>query len=202
MPLPDFRRWPSIQRLSSETAILTEKIDGSCGVIFVPDEPDKPVLAGSRERWLTTEDGQPPDKKSDNFGFGGWVYDRRESLRRLGPGYHYGEFHGAGIQRKYDLKVKRWASFEYWRTDIDIPDVCVVPILYTGEPSDAVYSAAIENLIAGGSHMYPGFMKPEGIVITFKNAKGRFKKLCENDRIHKSQQAALGPLAWKGGADE
>lgn len=188
MPLPDFAKWPSIQRLSSETCYITEKIDGTNGVIFVPDDPTQPVLAGSRERWLTQESGEPPDKRSDNFGFGVWVHERRDSLRMLGPGYHYGEFHGAGIQRKYGQATKRWASFEYWRIDIAIPDVCVVPVLYTGEPTEGIISGTLANLIEKGSILYPGFMKPEGIVISYKNMKSaRFKKLCENDRIHKSQ---------------
>ena len=194
MTLPEFAKWPSIQRLSSETVFLTEKIDGSNGIIYVPEDPALPVLAGSRERWLSNEDGTPPEKKNDNFGFGAWVYDRRESLRQLGPGYHYGEFHGAGIQRRYDLKNKRWASFEYWRDDIAIPDVCVVPVLFTGEPTILLFDACIQRLIDEGSVLYPGFMKPEGIVITFKNMKRcSFKKLCENDKIHKSQQPDVDP---------
>ena len=123
---------PSIQRFSSETAYVTEKIDGTNGVIYVPKDPALPVLAGSRERWLTHADGEPPTKQEDNFGFGVWVHERREELRRLGPGYHYGEFHGAGIQRNYDLPDKRWASFEYWRKDLNITGVCVVPVLYEG----------------------------------------------------------------------
>ena len=189
MTFPDFAKWPSIQRLSSEICWLTEKIDGTNGVIFVPDDPSKPVLAGSRERWLSNEDGTPPEKGRDNFGFGAWVYERRENLRRLGPGFHYGEFHGAGIQRKYDLKDKRWASFEYWRDDIQIPDVCVVPVLYTGEPYEGIIKDTVDALIADGSRLYPGFMKPEGVVVTYKNMNTcKFKRLCENDKIHKFQQ--------------
>jgi hypothetical protein len=188
MNLPIFQKWPSIQRLSSETVFLTEKIDGTNGVIYVPEEPDMPVLAGSRERWLTNADGTPPEKNRDNYGFGAWVHERAESLRRLGPGYHYGEFHGKGIQRHYDLPDKRWSSFEYWRDDIQIPDVCVVPVLYTGEPANSVWDTLIDELRANGSVLYPGFMKPEGVVITFKNMnKAKFKKLCENDKIHKGQ---------------
>jgi hypothetical protein len=187
--LPDFRKWPSIQRLSSEVCYITEKIDGTNGVIYVPSEPDKPVLAGSRERWLTKDDGTPPEKAADNFGFAAWVYERRDSLRRLGEGYHYGEFHGDGIQRRYGLKNKRWASFAYWRTDIDIPDVCVVPILYQGEPTEGIIGAMVDKLRIGGSVLYPGFMQPEGVVVTYKNMNTcKFKKLCENDRIPKRAQ--------------
>jgi len=186
--LPDFKKYPSIQRLSSEICTILEKIDGTNGIIFVPDDPDKPILAGSRERWLTQEDGQPAEKGKDNFGFSAWVYDRRERLRKLGPGYHYGEFYGAGIQRKYGLGGKRWASFEYWRDDIKIEDVDVVPVLYTGEPTDGIITETLNKLIETGSVLVPGWMKPEGIVITYKNMRSaKFKKLCENDKIHKSQ---------------
>lgn len=185
---PEFKKWPSIVRLSSEVCFITEKIDGTNGVIFVPDDSSQPVLAGSRERWVTQADGVA--LRDDNFGFGRWVQERADALRRLGPGFHYGEFHGAGIQRKYGLPDKRWASFEYWRDDIQIPDVCVVPILYAGEPVEGIFQQTLDALIAAGSRLYPGFMKPEGIVITYKNMREtRFKKLCENDRIHKSQQA-------------
>lgn len=189
MTYPDFAKWPSIQRLSSETCWITEKIDGTNGVIYIPENPDKPILAGSRERWLSNEDGTPPDKGKDNFGFGAWVYERRDSLRQLGPGMHYGEFHGAGIQRKYGLKEKRFASFEYWRDEIQIPDVCVVPILYTGEPTEGIIDATVAKLKEHGSYLYPGFMNPEGVVVTYKNMKScKWKRLCENDKIHKWQQ--------------
>jgi hypothetical protein len=193
---PDFKKWPSIQRLSSETCFITEKIDGTNGVIFVPDTPDKPVLAGSRERWLSNDDGTPPEKAKDNFGFGAWVYERAESLRMLGPGYHYGEFHGKGIQRQYGLKDRRWASFDYWRTDIQIEGVCVVPLLYEGEPNTdqgkTQWDLAVETLRDKGSILYNGFMKPEGVVITFKNMRSaKFKRLCENDKLHKHQQGDM-----------
>jgi hypothetical protein len=189
--LPEFAKWPSIQRLSSEICWITEKIDGTNGVIYVPDDASSPIIAGSRERWLSNEDGTPPIKGQDNYGFAAWVYDRRESLRRLGPGTHYGEFHGAGIQRKYCLPDKRFASFEYWRSDIAIPGVCVVPILYTGEPYEGVIKNTVDALIDGGSRLYPGFMKPEGVVVTYKNMNHcKFKRLCENDKIHKRQLAA------------
>jgi hypothetical protein len=194
--LPEFAKWPSIQRLSSEICYITEKIDGTNGVIHVSD--DGIVLSGSRERWLSKEDGTPCDKESDNFGFSQWVYDRRHDLVRLGVGYHYGEFHGAGIQRNYGLTDKRWACFEYWRDDIKIPDVCVVPILHQGSPDCTLdgtpcqwWDIWVAKLRGEGSVLYPGFMKPEGVVITFKEMKScKFKRLCENDKIRKLQRSA------------
>lgn len=187
---PEFAKWPSIQRLSSEVCYITEKIDGTNGIIYVTD--DGLVLAGSRERWLTNEDGTPCDKKADNFGFSQWVYDRRAALVRLGPGYHYGEFHGAGIQRGYGLKNRQWASFAYYRDDMNgiHEDVKCVPILYQGEPTVSIIDETVEKLKQSGSVLHPGFMVPEGVVIAFKNMKTcKFKRLCEKDRIHKWQHS-------------
>ena len=37
--------------------------------------------------------------------------------------------------------------------------------------------------------LYPGFMKPEGVVITFDQMRtAKFKRMCENDKIRKWQQ--------------
>jgi hypothetical protein len=176
--IPEFAKWPSIQRLSSETLFITEKIDGTCGVIHIAEDGE--LTPGSRERWLLP--GQ-----SDNFGFGEWCRQYADELRKLGPGYHYGEWHGAGIQRKYGQPIKRFASFEFWRDDL--PGLITkVPLLYEGPYTPTIFDETIEKLIKGGSVLYPGFMKPEGIVISFKNVRSaKFKKLCENDLIHKSQ---------------
>lgn len=189
MSMPDFKKWPSIMRLSSEVCYITEKIDGTNAVIHVAD--DGIVLAGSRERWLSNDDGTPPEKNKDNFGFGQWVYERRSDLVKLGPGTHYGEFHGKGIQRQYGLADRRFASFEYWRNDIAIDGVCVVPILLTCEPIGDPWDAVVETLKRNGSALYHGFMNPEGVVITFKEMKSaKFKRLCDKDRLHKYQQVA------------
>lgn len=174
-------------RLSNEICYITEKIDGTNGVIFVPDYPAAPVHAGSRERWLTDETGGV-DPKKDNFGFGVWVQNNSEELRKLGPGYHYGEWFGSKIQRGYGMTERKFASFEHWRDDL-IPLVTKVPVLYTGEPTATIYDEMIEMLKRCGSTLVPGFMKPEGIVITYKGMHmTRFKKLCENDKLHKFQQ--------------
>jgi hypothetical protein len=188
MPLPDHIKWPSIQRLSSETVYVTEKIDGSNAQIYVGE--DGFVAAGSRNRWLTHEDGTPPAPKEDNHGFGAWVHNHLDECKTLGPGTHYGEWHGIGIQRGYGLTDKRFASFEYWREDLAPPFV-KVPLLYTGKWYPTLPEDMIALLLREGSKLYPGFMKPEGIVITYKNmTRAKFKKLCENDELHKSQQEA------------
>ena len=78
----DYPKFPKIPRLSRD-CILTEKIDGTNGLILVPEAASVPVQAGSRNRWI--EPG-----KQDNYGFAGWVALHAEELRELGPGLHYG----------------------------------------------------------------------------------------------------------------
>ena len=75
-----FQSFPKIPRLSRDV-ILTEKIDGTCGVIAI--SPDGQFCVGSKNRWLSDH--------ADNFGFWHWAQANREELLRLGPGYHYGE---------------------------------------------------------------------------------------------------------------
>jgi len=171
-------KYPSIQRLSSETVIITEKIDGSNACIFVGD--DGQVLVGSRNQWLT--------EKDHNFNLWHYVQDNMGRFAHMGPGYHYGEWYGAKIQRGYGLTEKRFVSFEWWRDDLEF---MTVPVLYEGEYRPDLFDHAIEQLSTFGSKLVSGFMKPEGIVIQFKsNAfKGaKFKKFCENDRVPKSKQ--------------
>ncbi len=173
-------KWPSIQRLSSETVTITEKIDGTNAVIHV--DADKAVIAGSRERWITPE--------ADNFGFALWVHENASELWKLGPGYHYGEWFGSGIQRGYGLTEKRFASFEWWREDL-IPLVTKVPVLYTGEYAEGLFERIVGSLAIEGSRIAPGFMDPEGIVIQFRSENAReakFKKFCKNDLVPKSKQ--------------
>jgi hypothetical protein len=68
------------------------------------------VSAGSRNRWLQ------PGKTSDNYGFAAWVAANAEALvALLGPGRHFGEWWGGGIQRKYGLGAKRFSLFNVSR---------------------------------------------------------------------------------------
>ena len=61
---------------------------------------DGQIHFGSRTRWITAED--------DNCGFARWGMEHREELLRLGEGRHFGEWWGAGIQRKYGVADKRF----------------------------------------------------------------------------------------------
>src|SRR5687768_207065 len=87
---PPFQPFPKIARFSREI-VITEKIDGTNAQVFIDESGN--VIAGSRSRWITPQD--------DNFGFAKWVAENRIDLLGLGPGRHYGEWWGLGVQRGY-----------------------------------------------------------------------------------------------------
>ena len=117
----DFVPFNKIYRLNREV-IVTEKLDGTNASICVGE--DGSIRAGSRTRWISTED--------DNHGFARWVSEHVEELQRLGPGTHYGEWWGRGIQRGYGLDHKRFSLFNVsrWSDEAVRPTCCsVVPVL-------------------------------------------------------------------------
>ena len=182
---PEFREWPSIARLSRDI-IVTEKIDGTSSQIHITDLGN--VYAGSRTRWITPQD--------DNFGFAKWVEVNAEGLRtELGPGTHFGEWYGQGIQRNYGLKEKRFALFNTTRWK-DAPRlICdVVPVLYEGPFDTVVIDQLLDSLAALGSFITPGF-KAEGIVVFHTKANVMFKKTLDHNDLHKSSIKPLDPRA-------
>ena len=96
---PPFVAFDKIPRLR-RNVIVSEKIDGTNAIVWI-GEDFTTIRAGSRSRWITPED--------DNYGFARWVAANRDELLKLGPGYHYGEWWGAGIQRRYGLDHKRFS---------------------------------------------------------------------------------------------
>lgn len=169
----EFRPFGKIPRLSREV-IVTEKIDGTNGSIVI--SPDgKTIQAGSRNRFITTD--------NDNFGFAKWVEKNKEELLTLGPGHHYGEWWGQGIQRGYELQERRFSLFNTIRWTVDkLPPCCnVVPVLYKGIFNTTDIDSVLWNLENNGSKAKPGFMKPEGIVIYHVAANVLFKKTLDKD---------------------
>lgn len=186
----EFRGFSKIPRLSREM-IITEKIDGTNGIIAIDENGTFAI--GSRKQWLCIVESDGEVKmSSDNFGFARWALANMLELRRLGVGYHYGEWWGNGIQRGYGLKEKRFSLFNVSRwSDPDIrPSCChVVPTLYTGMFNTEVIELTLGNLKSFGSYAAPGYMKPEGIVV-FHSAGGYlFKKTIEKDEFHKGEIA-------------
>lgn len=193
----EFQPFPKLARLSRE-CIITEKIDGSNGQIFI-DETGKNMLAGSRNRWLTAD--------SDNFGFCRWVNEHFDELLKLGPGRHFGEWWGQGIQRGYGLSEKRFSLFNVtrWcrhgetpqRLSVADPRVekyqdvlpkCVglVPTLFRGRFDTEEIEDCLRGLDYSGSVASPGFKRPEGIVIYHTASGTLFKKTIEDDETPKS----------------
>ena len=167
MTEPEFKAFEKIGRLNRDV-VVTEKIDGTNGLVWVSDDLGE-VRAGSRNRWITPTD--------DNFGFARWVAEHAEELKSLGPGYHYGEWWGQGIQRRYGLEEKRWSLFNVhkWEDDAVRPKCChVVPVLHRGHLGGHI--GQLERLRHEGSVAAPGFMKPEGLVI-FHSATGQLMKV-------------------------
>ena len=165
-----FQSFQKIARLSRD-CIITEKIDGTNAQILITD--DGLMLTGSRNRWITPQ--------NDNYGFAKWVEQNKEELLKLGPGRHFGEWWGCGIQRKYDLSERRFSLFGRIKA-LEIPScVHVVPQLYEGLFDTKSIEMILETLKLNGSVAAPGFMKPEGIVIFHKASGTLFKKTIEND---------------------
>lgn len=178
--MSEFIPFPKIARLSREI-IVTEKIDGTNGVVMVLE--DGSVVPGSRSQWLIN---------TDNFGFAKWVAEHAEELKTLGVGRHHGEWWGSGIQRGYGLQKgeKRFSLFNTskWSDDAVRPPCChVVPVLYAGKFSTSEIDVCLALLADRGSRVSPGFMKPEGVVIFHPQGNILFKKTLEKDDEPKSK---------------
>lgn len=174
-----FPAFPKIPRLRRRI-VVTEKIDGTNALVSVSESGV--VRAGSRSRWITPE--------ADNFGFARWVADHAEALARLGPGHHYGEWYGAGIQRRYGLDHRRFALFNAgrWSDERDRPECCgVVPILAEGI-GESVIDGALERLRTSGSVAVPGFMRPEGVVVWHSASGSLYKVILEGDDVPKGHR--------------
>lgn len=198
----EFVPFPKIARFNKDV-VVTEKIDGTNAQIHIEVEnaelwPDysaqkmatitaairrdnKVIIlrAGSRKRWITPED--------DNFGFAAWVKNHADELYTLGPGHHFGEWWGQGIQRRYDLDDRRFSLFNVGRWYDDdtphylitekktkTPECChVVPIIAIGDWTRV--ELAMSLLREEGSYAAPGFTHPEGVVAFHMGNSSLFK---------------------------
>ena len=199
-PTP-FVGFPKIARLSREV-IITEKIDGTNGQIFI-GEDGVTMLAGSRTCWITPKD--------DNHGFAAWVLAHKDELLALGPGRHYGEWWGSGIQRGYGLpkgekrlslfNVTRWCLSGQTPQVISKDDkgveklqsvlpacVSLVPVLWRGIFDTSQVERCLAELQLFGSKASPGFMQPEGVVVFHIAGNTGFKKTILKDSEHKGAQ--------------
>jgi len=197
----DFQEFPKMARLSRDV-IVSEKIDGTNAQVFIGE--DGSVMAGSRTRWITPGD--------DNFGFASWVAEHRDELvAGLGPGRHFGEWWGRGIQRGYGLQERRFSLFNVTRwangepqpiPSLDpratvkmqeVPPACchVVPVLIRGPFRTDAIDICIDLLRERGSYAEPGFMDPEGVVVFHTAGNVGFKKTLKRDEMPKAVAKAL-----------
>lgn len=196
----EFQPWPKIARLNRDITI-TEKLDGSNAAVVIveghhPDEcavwysAEHTVFAQSRTRFITP--------KQDNYGFAGWVQRNAEALvETLGEGSHFGEWWGAGIQRKYGLtggdkrfslfNTKRWTSDEGLRAIAfsEVKGLDVVPVLYEGPFSQRAIDGVLDDLRCNGSLAVLDFDRPEGIVIFHHASREMYKVTLEGDEAPK-----------------
>ena len=214
----EFVEFPKMGRLTRD-CVITEKIDGTNAQVYivaaeelmgvesarlsVADVGQFAIFAGSRNRYIT------PD--ADNFGFAAWVRDHADELVALGPGRHYGEWWGAGIQRRYGLAEKRFSLFNVARwhevgaapyvtesadprvapkASTEAPACCrVVPVMFRGLFGPNAAENMIAKLAHEGSMAAPGFMDPEGIVIYHTAVGTMFKKTVKKDDQPKGRAA-------------
>jgi hypothetical protein len=172
----EFEEFSKIARWSRNITI-TEKIDGTNACIFIGENGE--FLTASRTRWITPSD--------DNYGFSKWAHENKDDLLSLGAGKHFGEWWGAGIQRRYGQDKKRFSLFNTSKWNFIRPECCdVVPTLYQGIMNETAVVNAIELLNNEGSIAAPGFMLPEGIVIWHEAARQYFKKTLMKDEVPKT----------------
>lgn len=166
---PPFEPFQKIPRLNREV-VVTEKIDGTNALVYIEDD-FVTMHFGSRSRWITPA--------SDNFGFAAWCEKNREELLKLGPGHHFGEWWGAGIQSRYGLTEKRFSLFNVAKwSDPEVRPACchVVPVLSRGMDIRSAVEEGLQILREKGSIAAPGFMSPEGVV-AYHTASGHLYKV-------------------------
>ena len=182
MNAPVFEPFPKMARLSREI-IVTEKIDGTNAQLLITEGGE--LYTGSRNRWITPDD--------DNFGFSRWANENKDELMKLGPGRHFGEWWGRGIQRGYGMDRKVFSLFNTSRWNPDtLPKCCdVVPQIYRGEFSEDKIMESMGHLMINGSfasrHYGVEFKDPEGIIVYHVAAGIGFKKTIKNDDIPKGK---------------
>jgi hypothetical protein len=188
-PFPAYGKTPRMNEYMQQM-LITEKIDGTNALIMItPAGAGEDVLpyatcgvsakgevfnvrAGSRTRWL---EPNSKGKATDNFGFAAWVHEHAHQLVELGPGKHYGEWWGLGIQRGYGLAEKRFSLFRWWRPDRppEVPGLDVAPVLYHGPIDSGQIEACQFMLTERGSLAAPGYNRPEGLIVWLGGQRGK-----------------------------
>lgn len=164
----EFKGFKKIPRTENMVCEITEKLDGTNGVILIKNRTL--VAVGSKNRWLSAEHDLAAQK--DTPGFYSWCYEpeREAWLKQLDDGYYYGEFIGKGIQRTYDLNHRRFYLFRYDLKEkmenerlgiYTIPHLCTCNL----ETLESSLRSSRTVLLLKGSFVND-FEKTEGLVVT------------------------------------
>jgi hypothetical protein len=176
--MSEFKQFNKIPRLDSGYMEITQKIHGSNAQICIYEDENNvfQLYTACRIRIITPGD--------DNYGFAKFVYDNREEfINKLGVGTHFGEWAGPGINSGEGLKEKTFVLFN-WRkfSNYELPrNTRVVPLLYNGRLSTETVEQVFENLKTNGSFLVPGYMKPEGIVVSISGHL--YKKVFDPEEV-------------------
>lgn len=173
----EHKKFDKIYRYQEQKVVVTEKLDGTNGLVFVDLETDT-VLAGSRNRWITPED--------DNYGFAKFVQENREDLKLLGDGYHYGEWWGQGIQRRYDMDRKVFSLFNAIRWQEERPICCdVVPLVFCGTQAeyDVAFEEDIKHRPSTAAQLYQkNYENVEGYIIWLVGTQKYMKHIINGEK--------------------
>ena len=189
--------------------VVTEKVDGTNSAVIIEEvDPELDyeyeggftlatverggktyaVAAQSRNRLIF------PSKATDNHGFAAFVQQNAEELFiLLGPGRHFGEWWGKGINKRYAsamegikgfalFNVAKHADLHHWLRFGD-QQVLVEPVhvLYEGPFSEQKIRDTLNELKKHGSWMSP-FDPAEGIVVFHTQSRQTYKiTLDQND---------------------
>jgi len=170
----EFKRWPKIKRFMDADMIITQKMEGTNAQITFREDSSGCIqwFAGSRNRKLCA--------LHDNFGFYKWAGENLQALYDvLGPGRHYGEWCGPGIQNSEGLRERKFFSFDPFLEVLEGLKHLVepVPLLYKGPFNlDSIHGILV-GLRDHGSKVN-GFHPAEGVIVNLSGT--RYKLYLDN----------------------
>lgn len=135
----EFKAFEKIQRYEKGYATITEKIDGTNACIAF--DLHRNLTVQSRKRIITPValDGNG----ADNYGFAHYARTHEYDLWKFfGPGRHYGEWFGTGINRGYGMLERVFAPFNTGlfsreRVEAEAPEgVSFTPVMWEGLLTD------------------------------------------------------------------
>lgn len=199
----EFQSFGKIPRMFRDI-VITEKIDGTNAAVGITpmtnfsESPDAtPISPGDGQIYAVYAQSRKRliNPMKDNAGFAKWVWANATTLfHDLGPGLHFGEWWGGGIQRGYGLAKddKRFSLFntKRWGNQSEVPfktpKLGVVPVLYEGDFDTTMVKTILALLAIKGSAAVEGYLRPEGIVIYHTHGNLLFKATVENDEKPKT----------------